>query len=190
MLKVAALVGSIRQDSYNMKITTFIRDRYKDHLDIKIVPIRDLAHYDQDIENEPPASVQNFKAQLSDIDAFLVVTPEFNHSIPGVLKNALDWLSRGNKEMEGKPTFLAGATMGVLGTVRAQMHLRQILNAPGMGASVLPGNEILIGNVHHKVDESGQLTDQGTIQFIDGVVDHFIQFAHSQRKTREVTSNP
>nr|WP_232324832.1 NADPH-dependent FMN reductase [Halobacillus mangrovi] len=190
MLKVAALVGSIRQDSYNMKITKFIRDRYKDHLDIKIVPIRDIAHYDQDIENEPPASVQNFKAQLSGVDAFLVVTPEFNHSIPGVLKNALDWLSRGNKEMDGKPTFLAGATMGALGTVRAQMHLRQILNAPGMGANVLPGNEILIGHVQHKVDDSGQLTDQGTIQFIDGVVDEFVQFAHSQSKTREIASNP
>ncbi|QAS52536.1 NADPH-dependent FMN reductase [Halobacillus litoralis] len=176
-MKVAALVGSIRKDSYNMKLTTFMKDRYKDHLDIKIVQIRDLAHYDQDIESEAPASVQNFKAQLSDVDAFLVVTPEFNHSIPGVLKNALDWLSRGEKEMEGKPTFIAGATMGILGTVRAQMHLRQILNAPGMGAQVLPGNEILVGQVQNKMDEYGQLTDQKTIDFIDGVVDTFVSYA-------------
>ncbi|KHE72379.1 NADPH-dependent FMN reductase [Halobacillus sp. BBL2006] len=186
-MKVAALVGSIRKDSYNMKLTKFIRDRYKDHMDIKIVPIRELAHYDQDIENEAPASVQNFKAQLSDVDAFLIVTPEFNHSIPGVLKNALDWLSRGNKEMSGKPTFIAGATMGVLGTVRAQMHLRQILNAPGMGASVLPGNEILVGQVQHKVDESGQLVDESTIKFIDDVVDEFIRFVASNREKTSVS---
>ncbi|WP_318036108.1 NADPH-dependent FMN reductase [Halobacillus salinarum] len=108
MIKVAALVGSLRKDSYNMKLTHFIKDRYKDRIDIKIIPIRDLAHYDQDIEHEAPASVKNFKAQLSDADAFLIVTPEFNHSIPGVLKNALDWMSRGEKEMAGKPAFIAG----------------------------------------------------------------------------------
>ncbi|MBH0231658.1 NADPH-dependent FMN reductase [Halobacillus yeomjeoni] len=186
MLKVAALVGSIRKESYNMKLAKFIKDRYKDHLDIRFVPIRDLAHYDQDIENEAPASVRNFKTLLSDVDAFLIVTPEFNHSIPGVLKNALDWLSRGDKEMNGKPTFLAGATMGALGTVRAQMHLRQILNAPGMGAKVLPGNEILIGHIQHKMDESGQLTDHRTIDFIDGVVEEFIQFAETVKPKSNV----
>lgn len=184
MLKVAALVGSIRKDSYNMKLAKFMKDRYKDHLDIQLVPIRDLAHYDQDIEHEAPASVQNFKALVSGVDAFLIVTPEFNHSIPGVLKNALDWLSRGDKEMNGKPTFIAGATMGALGTVRAQMHLRQILNAPGMGTKVMPGNEILVGHVQHKVNEHGQITDQSTIDFIDSVVDQFIQFTElTQSKT-------
>ncbi len=182
MLKVAALVGSIRKDSYNMKLTQFIKDRYNDHFDLKVVPIRDLAHYDQDIEHEAPPSVQNFKAQLSDADAFLVVTPEFNHSIPGVLKNALDWLSRGDREMAGKPAFIAGATMGVLGTVRAQMHLRQILNSPGMNSKVLPGNEILVGTIQDKVDETGKITDHKTIEFIDQVVDKFIVFAETQRE--------
>ncbi len=180
MIKVAALVGSIRKDSYNMKLTNFIQERYKDRLNINVVPIRDIAHYDQDIEHEAPASVKRFKSELSDVDAFLVVTPEFNHSIPGVLKNALDWLSRGNREMAGKPTFIAGASMGALGTVRAQMQLRQILNAPGMGANVLPGNEILIGSVQNKVNDQGQLADQDTIEFIDGVIEQFILFTEAQ----------
>ena len=117
----------------NQKLTQFIKDRYNDHFDLKVVPIRDLAHYDQDIEHEAPPSVQNFKAQLSDADAFLVVTPEFNHFLSGVLKNALDWLSRGDREMAGKPAFIAGATMVVLGTVRAQAAF--IINCE------LPGNE-------------------------------------------------
>ncbi len=180
MIKVAALVGSIRKDSYNMKLTNFIQERYKDRLNINVVPIRDIAHYDQDIEHEAPASVQRFKSELSDVDAYLVVTPEFNHSIPGVLKNALDWLSRGSREMAGKPTFIAGASMGALGTVRAQMQLRQILNAPGMGANVLPGNEILIGSVQNKINDQGQLTDQDTIEFIDGVIEQFILFTEAQ----------
>ncbi|WP_431801805.1 NADPH-dependent FMN reductase [Halobacillus andaensis] len=180
MIKVAALVGSIRKDSYNMKLTQFMKDRYRDHLDIQVVTIRDLAHYDQDIEEEAPASVQRFKSEVAEADAFLIVTPEFNHSIPGVLKNALDWLSRGDREMANKATFIAGATMGALGTVRAQMQLRQILNSPGMGANVLPGNEILIGSVQNKIDENGKLTDPQTIDFIDNVVDQFIPFVEAQ----------
>lgn len=182
MIKVAALVGSIRTNSFNMKLTQFMKDRYSDRLDIQIVPINDLAFYDQDIEDEAPASVQRFKAELADVDAFLIVTPEFNHSIPGVLKNALDWLSRGDREMANKATFIAGATMGALGTVRAQMQLRQILNSPGMGANVLPGNEILVGAVQHKMDENGRLTDQQTIDFIDSVIDQFIPFVEDQKE--------
>ncbi|WP_082236083.1 NADPH-dependent FMN reductase [Halobacillus massiliensis] len=179
-MKVAALVGSFRKESYNMKLAKFIQERYKDRLDIQIIPIHDLAFYDQDVENEAPASVQRFKAAVGEADAFLIVTPEFNHSIPGVLKNALDWMSRGEREMANKAVFIAGATMGALGTVRAQMQLRQILNAPGMGANVLPGNEILIGGVQNKMDENGQLTDNQTAEFIDKVVDQFIPFAERQ----------
>ncbi|MFC7062865.1 NADPH-dependent FMN reductase [Halobacillus seohaensis] len=181
-MKVAALVGSIRKDSYNMKLTNFMKERYRDELDINVVTIRDLAFYDQDIENDAPASVQHFKAEVADADAFLIVTPEFNHSIPGVLKNALDWLSRGDREMANKATFIAGATMGALGTVRAQMQLRQILNAPGMGANILPGNEILIGAIQSKMNENGKLTDKQTIDFIDNVVEQFVPFVNIQKE--------
>ncbi|TGB02051.1 NAD(P)H-dependent oxidoreductase [Halobacillus salinus] len=183
-MKVAALVGSIRKDSYNHKLAEFMKDRYKEELDIRITPIHLLPHYNPDTEQEPPEAVQHFKAQLSDVDAFLIVTAEYNHSIPGVLKNALDWLSRGNKEMEGKPTFIAGASMGALGTVRAQMHLRQIMNAPGMGARVIPGNEILIGQVQHKVDEKGYIADEKTIEFMDGVVEQFTMFVGKEKIER------
>lgn len=182
MLKVATLVGSIRKDSYNHKLAEFIRARYNDTLDIRITPIHLMPHYNPDTEQEPPEPVKHFKDQLTDVDAFLIVTAEYNHSIPGVLKNALDWLSRGNKEMEGKPTFIAGASMGNLGTVRAQMHLRQIMNAPGMGARVIPGNEILIGQVQHKVDEHGYISDDKTIEFIDSVVNSFISFANKDKQ--------
>ncbi|RWZ52388.1 NAD(P)H-dependent oxidoreductase [Halobacillus fulvus] len=181
-MKIATIVGSIRKDSYNMKLAQYMQKRYENDVAFEIIPIHDLDHYDQDVEEDAPESIQAFKARLTDADAFLIVTPEFNHSIPGVLKNALDWLSRGEKEMEGKPTFIAGAATGALGTVRAQMHLRQILNAPGMGANVLPGNEILIGRVQHKIDEKGNLTDEATVEFIDGVIKQFIQFTQLQKE--------
>nr|WP_255437713.1 NADPH-dependent FMN reductase [Thalassobacillus sp. CUG 92003] len=174
------MVGSIRQDSYNMKLTQFMQERYNSQLNIEIINIRDLPHYDQDIEHDLPVQVQTFKQQVHDVDAFLLVTPEFNHSIPGVLKNALDWLSRGEREMAGKPVMIAGATMGMLGTVRAQMHLRQILNAPGMGAKVMPGNEILVGAVQGKINEENKLTDPKTIEFIDSVVNQFVVWADKE----------
>lgn len=88
-------------------------------------------------------------------DAVLWVTPEYNYSIPSVLKNAIDWLSRGEKVLVGKPSWIVGASMGTLGTVRAQEHLRDILFSPGVSSPLLPGNEVYVGTVHEKIDDSG-----------------------------------
>ena len=115
-MKVVALVGSIRKESYNLKLAKFMQERYKGRLDIEIGNIRDLPHYDQDIELDPPAIVKAFKESIADADAVLWVTPEYNYSIPGVLKNAIDWLSRVDKVMNGKPSLVMGASMGQLGT--------------------------------------------------------------------------
>src|SRR5690606_1025839 len=108
-----------------------------------------------------------------------LITAEYNWSIPGVLKNALDWLSRVDKVLIGKPVMVAGATPGMVGTIRAQFHLRDILASPGMNAKLLPpaGNEILISNAAQKFDpQTGKLSDQPTLEFIDGVVDRFIKW--------------
>src|SRR5690625_1644574 len=92
------------------------------------------------------------------------------------LKNAIDWFSRGDLTMQNKPTFIIGASMGALGTVRAQMHLRDILMNPALAPNILPGNEVYIGAVHEKLDENGRLTDQATIDFLDNVVNNFVEF--------------
>ncbi|MDX6152203.1 NADPH-dependent FMN reductase [Marinococcus sp. PL1-022] len=175
-MKVAAIVGSIRQESFNGKLVEYMQDRYSDIMDIDILDIRDLPHYDQDEESNAPDYVQEYKRSVREADAVLIATPEYNGSISGVLKNALDWNSRVDYDFAGKPTMLVGASLGGLGTVKAQMHLRQILSAPGMSAKVLPGNEVLIGAVHEKMDENGNLTDQGTIDFLDNVVAEFERF--------------
>lgn len=126
-MKVAIVVGSIRKQSYNMKLAEYLKLRYADQITFEIVGIRDLPHYDQDVELDPPAVVKDFKERIAAADAVLWITPEYNYSIPGVLKNALDWLSRVDKVMNGKPSWIMGASMGQLGTVRAQEHLRDIL---------------------------------------------------------------
>ena len=114
-MKIIALVGSIRRSSYNRKLATFVQKRYADQLDVTIPNLGALPFYDQDIELEAPAEVQAFKQTVMDADGVIFVTPEYNHSVPGVLKNAIDWLSRVERPLIGKPAMILGATMGPLG---------------------------------------------------------------------------
>lgn len=176
LMKIVALVGSNRKESYNQKLTKFIQKRYQEKVEIEILPIADLPMYNQDDELTPPAVVTDIKSKVAKSDGILIATPEYNHTISGVLKNALDWFSRVDKVMVGKPVMIVGASGGALGTVRAQMHLRQILNSPGIAALTLPGNEVFVGAVQEKIDETGNLTHEPTIQFLDGVVDNFIEW--------------
>lgn len=175
-MKVIALVGSIRKESYNHKLTRFIQKQYAEKVDIEIYPLNDIPIYNQDEELDPPENVGELKAKVLASDGVFIATPEYNHSIPGVLKNVLDWFSRGERVMAGKPVMVVGASMGALGTIRAQLHLRQVLHSTGVGALPLLGNEVLIGSVHTKMDESGNLRDEPTIKFIDQVMDNFIDW--------------
>ncbi|MBP1934954.1 NADPH-dependent FMN reductase [Ammoniphilus resinae] len=182
-MKIVTIVGSLRKESYNMHLAKTMQERYQEKFDIEIADIRSLPHFDQDEENNPPQAVKEFKESVASADGVIIITPEYNWSIPGVLKNALDWASRVDKVFIGKPVMALGATPGMLGTVRAQMHLREILAAPGIQAKILPpgGNEVLIGFAHQKFDEqAGQLVDEGTLSFLDSKVEAFIDFVKSR----------
>lgn len=181
-VKVVVLVGSIRKNSYNKMLALTMQERYRDRMTLDIADLRDIPFYNQDEEMNPPAAVRKLKADIKEADAVLIVTPEYNWSIPGVLKNALDWISRVDKVLAGKPVLIAGAATGPMGTIRAQLALRVIMN--GMSANLFPpaGNEILINFAGQKFDEAtGRLTDEATLQFIDGVVERFIAFVESSR---------
>ncbi|MGG0655054.1 NADPH-dependent FMN reductase [Rummeliibacillus pycnus] len=173
-MNVVAIVGSIRKDSYNKKLAEFVKKYNTDKFDMEILTLNDLPMYNQDNENNPSQSVVDFKAKVKAADAVLWVTPEYNGSIPGVLGNAIDWLSRVDQVMIGKPSWIMGASMGVLGTAKAQMHLRDILFSRGLSSPILIGNDVYIGEVHTKFDDSGNLTDEGTVQFLDRVVGNFL----------------
>lgn len=179
-VKIAALVGSNRKDSFNKKLALYMQKRYRATVEIEILPIEKLPMYNQDDELTPPEIVTEIKKKVADSDGVLFVTPEYNHSIPAFLKNAIDWFSRVDKVMAGKPVMIVGGSPGVLGTARAQMHLRQILNSPGISALTLPGNEVFIGAVHEKLDESGSLVHEPTVQFIDTVMDNYINWIKKQ----------
>ncbi|MFC0523751.1 NADPH-dependent FMN reductase [Pontibacillus salicampi] len=177
-MKIAAIVGSNREDSYNKKLALYMQDRYKESMDMDFVAIDTFPLYNQDEEHRPPSPVQTAYEKITSSDGVLIVTPEYNHSIPAVLKNAIDWFSRTGNPLTAKPVMIAGASQGPLGTIRSQLHLRQILNSPGMSARVLPQNEIFVGSVQHKIDDEGRLTDQATVDFIDNVVENFKTWVH------------
>ena len=183
-IKVKAIIGSTSSTSFNLKIVEHIRKRYADQLDITPVFINDLEMFSVDIESNPSANVKDFKDNVKDSDAVLFAVPEYNFSIPGALKNAIDWLSRGGDyTLQNKPAFIVGSSMGAFGSIRAQMHLREILSNPALAPVVLPGNEVYIGSVHEKINEVGELTDQATIDFLDVVVKNFIEFYNKTNST-------
>jgi chromate reductase len=178
-MNIVALVGSIRKDSFNMQVAKTLQERYEGKLNIDIADIRSLPYFDQDEENNPPQNVKKFKEAIARADGVMIITPEYNWSVPGVLKNAIDWASRGDKVFIDKPVMTLGATPGMLGTIRAQLHLREILSSPGIQARVLPpgGNEVLINFASQKIDEqTGRLVEENTLQFLDEKVNKFIEF--------------
>ena len=176
-IKVKAIIGSTSSTSYNLKVVEHIRKRFAEQLEITPVFVNDLENFSIDTESTPPENVIDFKNNVKDSDAVLFAVPEYNFSIPGAMKNAIDWLSRGGDfRLQGKPGFIVGSSMGVFGSIRAQMHLREILSNPALAPVILPGNEVYIGSVHEKINELGEITDQATIDFLDKVVNNFIEF--------------
>jgi NAD(P)H-dependent FMN reductase len=186
-IKVKAIIGSTSSTSFNLKLVEHMRSRYADQLEITPVFINDLEMFSIDIESNPSANVQDFKNNVKDSDAVLFAVPEYNFSIPGALKNAIDWLSRGGDfTLQNKPGFIVGSSMGVFGSIRAQLHLREILSNPALAPALLPGNEVYVGAVHTKMNEAGELTDQATIDFLDSVVYNFIEFYKKTAATAKV----
>ncbi|WP_085992904.1 NADPH-dependent FMN reductase [Oceanobacillus senegalensis] len=175
-MKIVAMVGSNRRESYNMMLTKYMQNRYADKVEIEILPIHELPFYNQDDELNPPEIVNILREKIKESDGVLFATPEYNASIPAVLKNAIDWFSRVEAVLVNKPAMIVGASMGALGTVKAQLQLRQILNAVNVSTMTLPGNEVYVGSVHEKVDEEGNLTDEATVEFIDSVMDNFVNW--------------
>ncbi|MCC2686016.1 MAG: NAD(P)H-dependent oxidoreductase [Paenibacillaceae bacterium] len=183
MMKIAAIVGSLRKDSFNLQLTLTIQDRYRDQMTLNIPDIGKLPLFNQDDELAAPPQVDAFKKAIAEVDGVILVTPEYNWSVPGVLKNALDWLSRVDKVLIGKPTMTVGASTGMFGTIRAQQHLREILASPGLQAKLLPpsNHEVYITQAAGKFDPATRrLTDERSLQSLDKAVADFIQLIQPQ----------
>jgi chromate reductase len=161
-IRVLGIAGSLRKGSFNRAALRAAQGLMPAGAVLEIAGIDGLPGFNQDEEKTPPAKVAELKAKIRAADAVLFVTPEYNYSIPGVLKNAIDWTSRpyGDSAWKGKPAAVMGASTGVLGTARAQYHLRQCLVFLDMPAVNQP--EVMIAQAAQKFDAEGNLTDDKT----------------------------
>jgi chromate reductase len=165
-MKVLAMVGSLRKGSYNKLAFRAAIELKPAGMEIEHGEISDLPLYNDDVrEAGYPPAVQRLREQVRAADALLFVTPEYNYSVPGVLKNAIDWCSRPpDQPLDGKPAAIMGASTGKLGTARAQYHLRQIC----VFVNVLPLNrpEVMLAGAAKLFDADGRLNDEPTRKFI------------------------
>src|SRR6185503_5099998 len=165
-IRILGIAGSLRRQSYNRGALRAATELAPEGATVEVFELDGLPAFNQDEDQNPPAKVVELKKRIREADAILFVTPEYNYSIPGVLKNAIDWASRpyGDSAWDGKPAAIMGASVGGIGTARAQYHLRQMM----VFLNMFPVNqpEVMIGNASERFDASGNLTDDATKDFI------------------------
>ena len=173
-LSILGFAGSLRNDSYNRALLRAALDLVPKDTKLDIFDLEGIPLFNQDLEKSVPEQVKEFKAKIRSADAILVVTPEHNYSVPGVLKNAIDWASRpyGDNSFEGKPVAMMSASTGMLGGARAQYHLRQVFVFLNMHPLNKP--EVFVTFANQKFDEKGSLTDEKTKEFIKGLLEALV----------------
>ncbi|TDB04272.1 NADPH-dependent FMN reductase [Halomonas marinisediminis] len=169
-LKVLAISGSLRKDSYNTAALRAAREAAPADISIEFADLSRIPLYDQDQrDQEVPAAVARLAEQIKEADALLFATPEYNYSMSGVLKNAIDWVSRERPQpFAGKPAAIMSASMSLLGGVRAQYDLRRTMVALDMHCVNKP--EVMISSAHQRFDAEGRLADETTREFIAKLV--------------------
>jgi chromate reductase len=180
--KIAVLVGSLRKESYNLKTAKALKALAPDTLLLEILNIGNLPFYNEDLEASTPNEWKVFREQLVAFDGVLFVTPEYNRSVPGVLKNAIDVGSRpyGKSVWDGKPGAIVSVSPGSIGAFGANHHLRQSLvfiNVPAM-----PQPEAYIGGAAKLFDESGNLTNESTREFLKKFMQAFAKWMEANTK--------
>jgi chromate reductase len=173
-VKILGIAGSLRVGSYNRAALRAAVKLAPPGASIELFEIDGIPPYNQDEERKPPQKVVDLKARIRNADGILLATPEYNYSIPGVLKNAIDWASRpyGDNAWDAKPVALMSASVGVFGGVRAQYHLRQCFVFLNMDALLQP--EVAIGLAQQKFDEQGNLTDGVARQLIGMLLEKLV----------------
>ena len=186
-LHVIGIAGSLRRRSLNRALLVAARELAPPNLLIEVRELDDLPMFNEDLENGgPPPPVDALRRAVRNADGVLLVTPEYNHGVPGVLKNAVDWLSQPLRDsaLEGKPAALMGASTGLTGTARSQSQLRQafvLTNSP-----VMQQPEVLVARAHEKFDSLGRLTDETTRGYIIGFLLRMTEWLARQKRSNEL----
>jgi len=183
-ISILGIAGSLRKASYNRGALRAAQEVAPSDARIEIFELDGIPPFNQDEDKRPPERVVQFKKQIRAADAILICTPEYNASIPGVLKNAIDYASRpyGDSAWDGKPVAIMGASPGRLGTVRSQYHLRHSFVFLNMYPLNRP--EVMIANADELFDEQGNLTDQDTRNRIKKLIEALVIWTRQLQKGR------
>jgi len=173
-LSILGFAGSLRIGSYNKALLRAALELLPKEATLEIFDLEGIPPFNQELEARMPERVKEFKAKIKAADAILIATPEHNYSVPGILKNAIDWASRphGDNSFEGKPCAIMSASTGMLGGARAQYHLRQIFVFLDMYPVNRP--EVFINFAGQKIDLQGRLTDETTRKIIKQMLDSLV----------------
>lgn len=183
MLKLIAIVGTNSKRSTNRQLLQYMQKHFADKAEIELVEIKDIPVFNKPSDKQLPAEILEIAAKIEASDGVIIGTPEYDHSIPAVLMSALAWLSYGIYPLLNKPIMITGASYGTLGSSRAQLQLRQILNAPEIKANVLP-DEFLLSHSLQSFNPSGDLVDLDVIKKLDAIFDDFRIFVKITEKLR------
>lgn len=182
MLNFVGLIGTNSKESNNRRLLQFMQKHFADKATIELVEIDNIPLFNKPAKMKVPEVVSELAKKIEAADGVIIATPEYDHSIPAVLQNTLAWLSYGIFPMVNKPVMIVGASLGTLGSSRAQLQLRQILDAPELKAAIMPGSEFLLGRAAQAFDEKGSLKDKATVKKLDLLFDDFRLFVKLNEK--------
>lgn len=175
-MKLIGIVGSNAAFSYNRLLLEFIAKKYANLFEMEVMEITEVPLFNQSDDQTQTPIIQKFNQKIMAADGVIIATPEHNRTITPALNSLLEWLSFKIHPMDKKPVLIVGASWYDQGTSRAQLHLRQILEAPGVGAFVFPGNEFLLGEAKEAFDENNNIKDSSTIQFLRETLEKFVRY--------------
>ena len=181
MMKLVAIVGTNSDRSTNRKLLKFMQKHFSDKADIEVLEIKQLPAFNEPEDKLAPAEVQAFSEKILAADGVIISTPEYDHTIPAPLSSALEWIAYTSRALINKPTMIVGASLGLLGTSRAQAHLRQILDAPELKARVMPGTEFLLGHSEQVLDDDNHLNNPEKVAELE---EHFSEFQNFVELTK------
>jgi chromate reductase, NAD(P)H dehydrogenase (quinone) len=188
-VRILGIAGSLRRESFNRAALRAAAGLAPAGTAVDILELDGIPGFNEDEERHPPPKVVELKRRVREADAVLIVTPEYNYSVPGVLKNAIDWASRpyGDSAWSGKPAAIMGASIGAVGTARAQYHLRQTFVFLNMFPLNQP--EVMIGTAATRFDAAGNLTDEATRDRIRRLLESLVTWTRRlQRSQAEAAS--
>ncbi|VYU31410.1 NADPH azoreductase [Streptococcus parasanguinis] len=180
-MKLVAIVGTNSDRSTNRKLLKFMQKHFSDKADIEVLEIKQLPAFNEPEDKLAPAEVQAFSEKILAADGVIISTPEYDHTIPAPLASALEWIAYTSRALINKPTMIVGASLGLLGTSRAQAHLRQILDAPELKARVMPGTEFLLGHSEQVLDDDNHLNNPEKVAELE---EHFSEFQNFVELTK------